>query len=79
MELKNRVANHPGRIVLQDIQTGERKTYDVILADEATEQGTPINKETLETLKEEILDQTKTMVQQNDAFTLSGTTLIIKI
>lgn len=56
MELKDRKANHNGRVILKDVQTGVEKTYDIILADEATEQGTPLNKQTLDALKEDIID-----------------------
>lgn len=55
MELKDRQSTHPGRIILKDVQSGEEKTYDVILADDATVQGSPLNKQTLTALKQDIL------------------------
>ena len=45
--MKNRVPKYPGRIKLKDVLTGEERLYDMTRADEPTEDGTPINKETL--------------------------------
>ncbi len=47
MEFKDRKATNPGRITLRNVSTGATTTYDVIMADGATEQGTPINKHTM--------------------------------
>lgn len=59
MEFKDRKATNPGRIILENVQTKARTTYDVILADNPTEQGTPLTKQVMDSLKEEILDQVK--------------------
>lgn len=45
--MKNRVPKYPGRIKLKDVLTGEERLYDMTRADEPTEEGTPIDKETL--------------------------------
>lgn len=64
MELKDRQAKYPGRIILKDVQTNAERTYDVILADEATEQGTPINAQTLKTFKQDILNETEDILNE---------------
>lgn len=64
MELKDRVATHPGRVVLRNVATGVETTYDIIVADGATEQGTPINSQTLLAFKEEILDAVKGLIPE---------------
>lgn len=56
MEFKNRNSQYPGRIQLKKVSDGSTETYDVILADNATEQGTPLNEATLNALKEDILN-----------------------
>lgn len=59
MEFKDRVAKYPGRIALKKVSTNAttgQEIYDVALADEATEQGTPLNKQTLDAFKEDIID-----------------------
>lgn len=56
MEFKDRKAQHAGRVRLQAVD-GQPNVYDVILADGATEQGTPLNAETFTALKEELLDK----------------------
>lgn len=56
MEFKNRVSNAPGVIQLKDMETGEIKTYEMILADNPSQMGTPITAEILEQFKQEILD-----------------------
>lgn len=55
MEFKDRKSQHAGRIRLQSVE-GQPNVYDVIFADGATEQGTPLTAETLGSLKKEILD-----------------------
>ncbi|MCH5159565.1 MAG: hypothetical protein J1F66_01785 [Clostridiales bacterium] len=77
MELKDRKATNPGRVKLRNVSTGAETTYDLTLADNPTEQGTPITKQTLEALKAEILDEVQAKL--NEVFVLSGTTLTIKI
>ena len=71
--MKNRVPKYPGRIKLKDVLTGEERLYDMTRADEPTEDGTPINKETL------LTDQTAAMYPgldesstPNDAFFFLG-------
>lgn len=71
--MKNRVPKYPGRIKLKDVLTGEELLYDMTRADEPTEDGTPINKETL------LTDQTAAMYPgldesstPNDAFFFLG-------
>jgi len=41
--MKDRVAAHPGRVVLTPV-TGQANTYDMVLADSPTEAGTTLNK-----------------------------------
>lgn len=57
MEFKNRQATNPGRVTLKNVSTGATTTYDLTMADGATEQGTPLNKATMDTLKEDILNE----------------------
>ena len=71
--MKNRVPKYPGRIKLKDVLTGEERLYNMTRADEPTEDGTPINKETL------LTDQTAAMYPgldesstPNDAFFFLG-------
>lgn len=66
MEFKDRKTTNPGRIILENVQTKARTTYDVILADNPTEQGTPLTKQVMENLKEEILDQAKNSIPSVD-------------
>ncbi len=77
MEFKDRKATNPGRVTQRNVSTGATTTYDVIMADGATEQGTPINKQTMDALKEDILNEVQTKLDAS--FVLSGTTLTIKI
>ena len=56
MEFKNRNSTHPGRIQLKKVSDGSIETYDVIMADGATEQGTPLNEATLNELKKDLLN-----------------------
>lgn len=80
MEFKDRKATNPGRIVLKkvstDATTGD-ETYDVVMADGATEQGTPLNKQTMDNFKEDVLNEVQAKL--DGAFVLDGTTLTIKI
>ncbi|MBM6938458.1 hypothetical protein H7U37_07975 [Pseudoflavonifractor phocaeensis] len=71
--MKNRVPKYPGRIKLKDVLTGEERLYDMTRADEPTEEGTPINKETL------LTDQTAALYPgltgdstPNDAYAFLG-------
>ena len=57
MEFKNRQATNPGRVTLKNVSTGATTTYDLTMADGATEQGTPLNKATMDTLKEDIFNE----------------------
>lgn len=57
MEFKNRQATNPGRVTLKNVSTGATTTYDLAMADGATEQGTPLNKVTMDALKEDILNE----------------------
>lgn len=75
MILKNRTAAHPGRVTLKDVDTGAEKTYDITMADGATEQGTPLNAEMLNEFKEDVLNN----VMLKTKFVLSGTTLTINL
>lgn len=77
MEFKDRKSTNPGRIILENVQNKARNTYDIIFADGATEQGTPINKQTLDAFKEDVLNEVQAKL--NGVFVLSGTTLTIKI
>lgn len=56
MSFNNRITSNPGIIQLKDVTTGEVKTYELILADNPSQEGTPITAETLEQFKQEILD-----------------------
>ena len=60
MTFQNRVTSKPGVIKLKDVDSGEVKTYEVILADDPSQEGTPITAETFEQFKQEIL----TLVQE---------------
>lgn len=60
MTFQNRVTSKPGIIKLRDVDSGEVRTYEVMLADEPSQEGTPITAETLEKFKQEIL----TLVQE---------------
>lgn len=53
MEFKDRKAINPGRIALKKVTTNSsgQDIYDLQFADGATEQGTPINKQTLDAFK----------------------------
>ncbi len=80
MEFKNRQATNPGRIALKKVSTNEvtgQEIYDVEFADGATEPGTPINKQTLDSFKEDVLDEVQAKLE--GTFVLSGTTLTIKL
>ena len=77
MEFKDRKATNPGRVILEDVQTKSRATYDITFADNPTEQGTPINKQTLDTFKEDVLNEVQ--AKFDATFVLSGTTLTIKL
>ena len=56
MEFKDRKSIYPGRIQLKDIYTNEIKYYEIIMMDDATEQGTPLNANLFEQLREDILN-----------------------
>lgn len=77
MEFKDRKATNPGRVILEDVQTKSRATYDITFADNPTEQGTPINKQTLDTFKEDVLNEVQ--AKFDATFVLSGSTLNIKL
>lgn len=79
MEFKDRKATNPGRIVLKKVTTNSngQDIYDLQFADGATEQGTPINKQTLDALKEAVLDEMQ--AKFDGTFVLSGTTLTIRL
>lgn len=68
MELKDRQAKHPGRIVLVDVATGAEKKYDVILADEPTVAGTPLNAQTLKAFKEEIVAEAASKIKPSVSY-----------
>lgn len=78
MELKDRQAKYPGRVILKDVQTNAERTYDVILADEATEQGTPINAQTLKTFKEDILKEAAEKIKPVVNQTVNNTTIVVE-
>lgn len=77
MEFKDRQASYPGRVTLRNVSTGATATYDVTMADGAGEQGTPLNKQTFDSFKEDVLNQVQ--AKYNATFVLSGTTLTIII
>lgn len=77
MEFKDRKAANPGRVTLKNVSNGTTATYDVTMADGATEQGTPLNKQTLDTFKEDVLNEVQ--AKFDGTFILSGTTLTIKL
>lgn len=66
MEFKDRMSGNPGRIKLKNISTGVETTYDVILDDSPTEEGTALNANTLSTLKREILSETQGINEKGD-------------
>lgn len=41
--MKDRIATHPGRVTLIPV-SGQSNTYDMTMADQPTEEGTPLNK-----------------------------------
>ena len=49
VDFKDRVPLHPGRIQLIPVE-GRENVFDVVRADEPTEEGTPINKATLDSI-----------------------------
>lgn len=55
MEIKDRVSQNPGRIKLIK-SDGTEEICQVALCDNATELGTPLNKEFFDTYKQEILE-----------------------
>jgi len=63
MEFQDRQATNPGRVILKNVSTGVQTTYDVTFADGVTVGGTPLNKQTFDTLKEDILNQVETQLQ----------------
>ncbi len=80
MEFKDRKVTNPGRIALKKVSTDATtglEIYDVTLADGATEQGTPINKQTMDSFKEDVLNEVQ--AKFDGVFVLDGTTLTIKI
>lgn len=77
MEFKDRQATNPGRVTLKNVSNGTMATYDITMADGATEQGTPLNKQTLDTLKEDVLNEVQ--AKFDATFVLSGSTLTIKL
>ena len=79
MEFKDRKATNPGRIELKKVTTNSsgQDIYDLQFADGATEQGTPINKQTLDAFKVEVLDEVQSKF--DGTFVLSGTTLTIRL
>lgn len=57
MEFKNRQSTNPGRVTLQNVSNPQdTKTYDIIMADGPSVEGTPLNANTFEQLKEDIID-----------------------
>ena len=79
MEFKDRKATNPGRIALKKVTTNSNghDIYDLQFADGATEQGTPIKKQTLDAFKVEVLDEVHSKL--DGTFVLSGTTLTIRL
>ncbi len=71
--MDNRQPTYPGRVLLKDVETGEEKLYDMTMADEPINPGTPPTKENLlddsteKLLFGEILNKTV-----NDAFSSIG-------
>ena len=70
MEFKNRQSVNPGRIQLQSLEDNSVKTYKLILADGATEQGTVLNEATMNAFKEDILNAVLQLINASD--TTSG-------
>ncbi len=54
-EFKNRKTNTPARIKLRNVVTNAEETYDVILDENVVEEGTPLNAQTFNAFKEDIL------------------------
>ncbi len=77
MELKNRVSRFPGRVKITK-SDGTVEFCTITMADEATEVGTPLNKETLEGFKEDILEEVA-LLSDDVTCTLDGTTLYITL
>lgn len=80
MEFKDRQSTNPGRIALKKVSTDAstgQEIYDMEFADGATEQGTPLNKQTLDAFKEDVLNEVQAKFE--GTFVLSGNTLTIKI
>lgn len=75
MEFKDRVARYPGRIALKKVSTNVatgQEIYDVTLADVATEPGTPINKQTMDAFRKDIIDSVQGQGTQIDQQTLDA-------
>jgi len=77
MKLQNRISRFPGRVKITK-SDGTVEFCTITMADEATEVGTPLNKQTLEGLKEEILQEV-TLLNDDVTCTLDGTTLYITL
>ena len=55
MEFKNRQVAYPGRVKLIPVDE-DNGIYDIVMMDEASQEGTPLNAETFEQFKLDILD-----------------------
>lgn len=66
--MKNRVSNDPGRVKLTDEETGVSKYYTLEMADNPTEIGTALNKETFDP----VLAAVGTTSGTSTALTLAG-------
>ncbi len=75
MEFRNRQTTTPGRVKLKNVSTNAETIYDISMADNPTEAGTPLNKQTFDTFREDLLDEVQSKLEAT--FVLSGTTLII--
>lgn len=56
MELKDRKSKYPGRVKIKNLSNSVESICELTLLDEPIENGTPLNKATLEALKEDILN-----------------------
>lgn len=70
LEIKDRVPTQPGRIKLIDEKTGEAKYYTLERADEPTQEGTPLNKATLDAMRTAenlyVSDDLKALLEANN-------------
>ncbi len=56
MEFKDRKSKYPGRVKIKNLSNNIESICELTLLDEPIENGTPLNKATIEALKEDILD-----------------------